>query len=261
MKIQHYVGCFLLVSSLLYACRKKDLLTYNTSNSIYFLISGASPVDLDGKTLTTIPSDEEFLSFGWKADDIDTLETRIPVRVTGSPGVSERHFRIIAGEGSTAESGKHYEAFPDSYVFPAGAIDDTITVRLYRTADMQVTAKWLYLQLVATPDFSVNFQVNTAYTRTDDTAYFNPSVFRIKIDDIVSVPKYWYTSLFGKFSKTKILLMVSVLNISVDDFNDYMKMSSSGSVYADIVSKYLAEQKFIGNTIYDEDGSEMSMGQ
>jgi hypothetical protein len=90
--------------------------------------------------------------------------------------------------------------------------------------------------------------------------------FKVSVTDELTEGPKWssFSGYFGTFSKKKVLLMHEIVELPLD----FWSVSSLAgperafaTYYAAAMSRYLKDQAYAGNTIYDEDGvTPMKMG-
>jgi hypothetical protein len=83
--------------------------------------------------------------------------------------------------------------------------------------------------------------------------------YRWFVNDIIKKPARWQDAVFGIFTRKKLLLMASILNFEPVYLEATVSPGES-TAYGKYMQRYLNEQKLLGNTILEEDGSVMSMG-
>lgn len=225
------------------SCKKNDLPFYSGADNIYFA---------DNNTNKT---DTAILSFGYALVKTTDSTASIVVKTIGSASAAERPYKVIVlADSTTAIAGTHYDALPQSFSIKPNKVTDTIAVKVHRTRDMQDSTFILTLRLQPNDYFNTYMSSNTAVS-----APYSYITYKLRINDIISKPKYWLTGYHGTFSRKKILLMAEVLETTVADI-------SATSVIAEIIYQcratqlYLNAQKAAGNPVYEDDGSLMSMG-
>lgn len=250
--MKYIVLCLSLIV-LVCGCRKEGFITYNMPDNIYF--SGAGPAALDD-------NDSVDVSFAHIDPTLNEMYVRVPLSVTGVPGKADRTYKVVADEGTNLSSA--YYELPANPIFRAGMVRDTLVVKLKKGVEMQTEKFTLVLKLVAGGDFQTEYPWQYAYS--------NPSEgrssllhYKITVSDMFTPGPRWpgYSSYFGTFSKKKILLIHELSGLPIDFYtkpNSALTGVAEMQVIAVSISRYLADQKASGNTIYDEDGSEMKMG-
>lgn len=244
---------FLSIISLL-SC-EKDIKVYDGDNNIYFLRS-VSP-DYFNAALYGKVYDSLNVTFAFDPVKTDSL-VHIPVSTTGIPASLDRNFKISVSSSSTAVAGEHYEALPADFTMHAGRVIDTIPVKIFRTADMGNSEFTIILELQPNEHFKTGMVDKVANATTGQKLSYTR--FKIIANDVLVKPSKWIDTYFGMFTRKKLLLMSSLLGIPVDALNQASTTVSQIIFYAKYMQRYLNEKKAAGETIYEDDGTEMIMG-
>ncbi|UYQ94503.1 DUF4843 domain-containing protein [Chitinophaga horti] len=234
---------------LLSACNQSDLLTFKSSNDIYFNFF-----------VTTVQRDSLNVNFSLVKDVADTFF--IPVQVLGKGAPQVRPYTLQVNQQlTTAEAGKHYVILSpaDSLAIRANGVDGGFNIIINRPADLREKAFELVLDLVPNEHFTTNMKVfNYAV---------NPAVkatqWKVKIEDILYRPFAWDASeaYAGTYSRAKLELMIATQSLSLSQFyNSPLYSSTQLNNFSVTMQRYLNAQRAAGNTIYDTDGSVMVMG-
>lgn len=236
------------------SCKRESLTTYNTRDNLYF--NYALP------PLFIQYADTLDLSFAYSDNSIKDTIFNLPVAVTGSPSNTDRRFSVVADPASTAVAGTHYE-MPE-LVIHAGKVIDTLRLRLKRTPDLSSGTKRIILQLQPNEFFNTDLKYRTVGSAVIDS--IDMLKFSINVSDMLSAGPYWerdYKPYFGNFSLKKVKFMNDLVGLPFD----FWSTASPGNqkraeaiYYASVTGRYLMEQASEGNTIYDEDGTAMTMG-
>jgi hypothetical protein len=251
MRVLKYTGsCFLLLG--LFSCKKEKLITYNTEDNIYFKY-----------TVTNNFIDTANFSFGYSPLSVQDSVFRIPVFVTGAPADHDRVYKVAAvPEGTTAIAGTNY-VLPSPAVFRAGRVTDTLTIKFLRAANLQQGAKKLQIRLLPSEELKTGI---TSFS-TIVTGELNILNFRFNISDEIGPGNSWtgvFQTYFGNFSVKKVRLINTVAGMPLDYYTTGwltdLNLAARAASWAIFMSRYLADQKAAGNTILDEDGTEMMMG-
>lgn len=246
------IGLSLLVLGLFSSCKKEKLMTYNTENNIYFKY-----------TVTNNFIDTANFSFGYAPLSVQDSVFRIPVFVTGPPADHDRVYNVIAvPDSSTAVAGTNY-VLPSPALFRAGRVVDTLTIKFLRAANLQQGAKKLYLRLQPSDELKTGI---TSFA-TNIVGELNILNFRFNITDDIGPGNYWtgvFQPYFGTFSVKKVRLINSIAGMPLDYYTTGwltdLNLNARATTWAIFMTRYLADQKTAGNTILDEDGTEMMMG-
>ncbi len=239
-----------LVPFLFFACKKQNLQTYNISNNIYFADS------LGGQLLDT-----GFFSFAFSPVSLRDTAFGINVLVTGGPVPYDRVFSVVADASSSARAGEEY-VLPDSCIFHAGHVSDILYVKLLRAAVLQDSTFHLIVNLRSNKNFQAN--ISLLYDQFSDT--LSGASYKLSINDILTAGPYWpglIQPYFGIFSVKKVRLMNQVAGMPLDFWtsnvlHDFF-LGPECIYYATKFGKYLNAQAAAGDTVYEDDGSPMSM--
>ena len=198
------------------------------------------------------------LNFGKYDSYADSLETsfflypgqsEITLQLSVSrSGFSDQdtHFAVgVESTGTTAEA-SDYE-LPASCLFPAGAQTASFPVKLKYSSKMETDTLRLVVKLLEGGDYGV--------------ASSSKSLKVINFHNGVMQPSWWtgpakMTYGLGAFSEKKYALLMMVSdNYPFDDDtpNEVVRQ------YALLLKQYLREQRLAGNTIYEDDGTEMTI--
>lgn len=252
MRLINKIGSGILMLCLFTSCKKDKLLTYSTDDNIYFKYTPKNNF-----------TDTVDLSFGYSPLSVTDSVFGIPVFVTGSASDRDRTYSVsVVSDVTTAVEGVHY-VLPPVPTFRAGRISDTLKVKLLRSADLQQKPVSLTLELKPGNDLKTNV---TSFA-TNVAGELNILRFRINVSDNVGPGSYWtgiFAAFFGTFSVKKVRLINEIAGMPLDYYTTGwltdLNLNARAGSWAIFMSRYLSDQKKAGNTIYDEDGSEMTMG-
>lgn len=237
------------------SCTKEEIETYSGKDNIYFSPAVVSYISLNGAKILT---DSIGLSFSLDNPVITERLFKIPIAVQGKASNVDREVKIAIDPSSTAIKDTHF-TIPDKIIIPAGKVVDTIRVLVKRTPDMKKNAFSLVFNLEENEFFKTEMQTKVINVLTKKTMSFIQ--FELTFDDLLSQPKGWIVGFFGTFSAKKFFMMCDLMNLDPTIFN-----ASPGAVglsipevqyYQNFMKRYLAEQKASGNTVYEENGTEM----
>ena len=236
------------------SCKRESLTTYNTGDNLYFNYA-LPPLFLQY-------ADTLDLSFAYSDNSIRDTIFQLPVAVTGLPSNTDRHFSMVVDPASTAIAGTHFE-LPE-LVIHAGKVIDTLRLRLKRAPDLNTGTKRIILQLKPNEFFNTDLKYRTVGSSVIDS--IDMLKFSINVSDLLSAGPYWerdYKPYFGNFSLKKVRFMNDLVGLPLN----FWSTPSPGNhkraeaiYYASVTGRYLTEQASEGNTIYDEDGTAMTMG-
>jgi len=256
MRTHSYIPGFFFVMFLVTmmgaGCKKSALLTYDTSNSIYF----HNLTDAFGN----VDSARDF-TFAYEDSAMKDTVIRVALRVTGLPADHDRKFSIAVDGASTAVEGRDFEKLAASYTLPAGMIDDTIAVRLLRSAELLQNRVTLVLALQPGDDFTTHLANQGMY---DDGTVISYLKYRISFSDILTEPAGW-TLEFGLFSPKKMRIVAELAGIDASWLNfgdDEYPLNSNAYRYRtyyfiELLNAYLSEMAAAGTPVYYEDGTLM----
>lgn len=234
---------------------EKDLKVYDGENNIYFLRS-VSPDRVNSALFDKI-YDSLNVTFAFDPVITDSI-VLIPVGITGMPASMDREFKVSVSTASTAVGGEHYATLPASFTMHAGKIIDTIPVKIFRTPDMQTNEVTIILELQPNEHFKTGMVDKVANATTGQK--LSHTRFKLKANDVLAKPSKWIDAYMGTFTRKKLLLMSELLDIPVDALNQSATSVSQIIFYAKYMQRYLNEKKAAGETIYEDDGTEMAMG-
>lgn len=266
-KIYHLVYCTALLL-LTAACKKDRLLTYSASNNVYFnYIAGADP----SQNQLGLYEDSIAITFAFSPSAVRDTVLGIPIAVTGEAKNYDRVIKIVADPASTAQPSTHYE-FPATFVMPAGKTSDSVHIRFKRSADLTTTDVLLHLRLQESDQFTTQLKFRSATPKMQNRPIPNTDTvwttsFKIIINDKLSAGPYWdrdYSSYFGDFSEKKVRLLNQLVGMPLDTWSVPVTTSQQRSdlnYYGGFTARYLKDQAFAGNMIFEADGvTIMKMG-
>ncbi|MBO9634792.1 MAG: DUF4843 domain-containing protein [Chitinophagaceae bacterium] len=252
---------------------KKEMMGYEGMEGVYFGVrsgpSYAAPVSWPYRPYT----DVEFVK---QPQEIQEMEIRIAVNITGPMKDYDRPFKVIVNpDSTTAEAGVHYLPFGDSFIIPANSITGYIPITVKRTPDMLTTNKKLGLKLVPNEYFGLAFPEWKAIpglgesSLGNDTA-FDASLHTININDLMVQPAVWRGSIqagnreagsWGAFTRKKMELMCSLFNLKYEDFASETTMTAVlVSLITAEMGRYLINQFNAGTPVLEDDGRLMFAG-
>jgi hypothetical protein len=252
-----------LVILLVTSCKKATLTHYNAADNIYFnFISDTDPVRYADTTNVT---------FAFSNSSVTDTVFHLPVAVTGLAGTTDRTFGLTVDGSSTAVAGTDY-VLPSSLLIHAGHIVDTIPIQFKRTAAIRTKAVVLFLRLRANDQFKTQLTFRSR-SSSDQLLYIAPGdtiamqTFKMILSDMLQAGPYWtnYSYYFGDFSEKKVRLMNQVSGMPLDfwsvDLYSTQQQQSNALYYGGLMYRYLSDQAFGGNTIFEADGvTPMTMG-
>ncbi|KIA91846.1 hypothetical protein OC25_19710 [Pedobacter kyungheensis] len=238
-----------MVTLVMLSC-EKPLNTYDSKDSIYFNDAARLPL-FSGEVI----KDSTIVSFSL-AKSQDSVVNMV-VSTTGAKSSQDRPYNLTVNTSSTAKEGVHFEILNKSFSIKKNQLKDTVKIKFLRKADMQTNTFLLSFDLLENENFitGMNNKV-TNQTTGKKISYIN---YRWYVNDIIKKPARWLDTYLGTFTRKKLLLMVSVLNIDPAYLDTSVSIAEMVA-YAKYMQRYLNDQKLQGNTILEDDGSIMIMG-
>lgn len=250
---------------------KKEMMAYKGLEGIYFAVQhGASY----GSELTWPYQPSSEVQFVKYVENEITVQLK--VTVTGPVKDYDRPFRVrVLADSTTAQFGVHYKNIPEQLVVKANEFTAYIPITLLRATDLLTDEKKLTLQLIENESFKLAFPEWDAIpgfsaSTAPIPAAFDASKHTVNINDFMVQPGVWIGSIqagnresgqWGAFSKKKIELMCSIMNLTYADFASTATMPSVLSgLLASECAKYLIQKFNEGNPILEEDGRLMFIG-
>jgi len=246
-----YILSAVLLLSILYSCKKDHLLTYDMADSIYFEQGNVQYGNVDSLGLTLAYTDTS----------VHDSIVYVHVYVTGSPVNTDRSFNVSVDSTSTAILNKHF-TLPSAFVVHAGLVSDSFPVTLYKTADIQDTSVQVVLDLKPSTAFNTNLKWDQDYSDPSDTAMVSLLSYKIVFSDVLSEGQWWpliYVSYFGTYSVKKIQLLNSVAGMPLAFYTTSDNSSAQSAYYAVTMARYLDQQAAAGDTVYEANGTVMTM--
>ncbi|SHN36452.1 DUF4843 domain-containing protein [Chitinophaga sp. CF418] len=241
-----YIAAILYFALL--GCRKETIDLYSGKSLLYFDYSLHTSNQRNPERIDTT-----LFTFSLANEQVTDSTLKVQISLMGIQADHDRAINIqVVDSATTAIAGVHYEPLTTTYVLPANQSVVYIPVHIYRTAEMSQQQYRLQLQLQPNQDF------DTTITQPDSKKGVSTSTLTLYIDDQIAKPGRWLDGYLGTFSRKKILLICSQLNMTV---NDFTTIAVAEVIYiGKAMQRYLNQQKDSGNTIYEDDGTEMIMG-
>jgi hypothetical protein len=257
------------------SCKEDRIDTFDGETNVYFSLKrwgesqngrSYSVVDFPvGDSLysgswSTIKEAEDSLIVSLALDGTDEgfHLTLIPVSIAGNIADYDRPLKYTLGGNTTAVEGEHFQA--EGHI-PANKNIGAIAVRLDR-ANMKDTALVIDFILMPNEYFQTNYTtINRGFS---DTTKVNLQQFRLYASSFLEKSLVWDSQLFsflGTFSRKKVFLILELTGGGINEL--YPEKSADLNLmiaWGKILKNYLTQQKQQGNTVYEEDGTEMSAG-
>jgi len=238
----------LIILTILLGC-EKELNKYEGKPTIYFNEAGRLP-GFTGEILR----DSTILSFSL-AKVQDSIVNMV-IKTTGAKQDTDRPYKLVINTNSDAIAGNHYEILNKSFFIKKNQLSDTVKIKFFRKVDLQAKTFLLSFDLLENENFSIEMKYRLLNGTKKKLSLIN---YRWYINDIIKKPGRWQDDSFGVFTRKKLLLMAEILGVEPA----YLDTSVSlPEIYAfgKFMQRYLNEKKVAGNTVYEENGSEMVMG-
>lgn len=236
------------------SCDKEEIEAYQDTDNIYFSNAMFPPNNISAPLI-----DSTGFSFGLDNPAITGRIFKIPIRVQGRLSDVDRKVKLTIDPSSTAVEGTHF-SLPENIVMHAGKEVDTIEVTVFRAPDMKKSAFTLVLNLEENEFFTTKMKTKVINILTQKTMSFIR--YKLTFDDKLTQPAGWYVPYLGVFTAKKFFLMCDLMNLDPAMFAQ--KLGAPGlsipdvTYYQNFMQRYLADQKKSGNTVYEDDGTEMS---
>ncbi|MCF6404651.1 DUF4843 domain-containing protein [Chitinophaga filiformis] len=241
-----YIAAILYFALL--GCKKETIDLYSGKSLLYFDYSLHTSNQRNPERIDTA-----LFTFSLANEQLTDSTFNVQVSLMGKQADHDRAINIqVVDSATTAIAGVHYEPLATTFVLPANQSVVYIPVHIYRTAEMSQQQYRLQLQLQPNQDF------DTTIAQIESKKDVSTSTFTLYIDDQIGRPARWLDGYLGTFSRKKILLICSQLNMTV---NDFTAITVAEVTYiGKAMQRYLDQQKASGNSVYEDDGTEMSMG-
>ncbi|RAJ08494.1 uncharacterized protein DUF4843 [Chitinophaga skermanii] len=234
------------------ACDKQNLDPYHGVNNIYFMWS-AEKVSQNNSNLV----DSSVVSFGFSLPTLTDSVFVLPIKTQGQIFPYDRKVGIRLGANTTAILHEDYDFNIDSVVIPANQVVANLPIRFHRTAAMKQDSVVLEFELFENENFQTTMHTVITNVATGATRSFVK--YKIFVTDLVSQPRNWLSGTFGKFSQLKFYFICETLGITPLEFINIQEIPLFNS-YGVLIQRKLNDLKREGKTVYEADGSEMTMG-
>ena len=237
----------------LISCNQEGIAPYEDTDNIYFSNAMFAPNKISAPLI-----DSTGFSFGLDNPGITQRIFKIPIRVQGKLSNVDRKVKVTIDPTSTAVEGTHF-SLPENIVMAAGKEVDTILVTVFRAPDMKTNSFTLVLNLEENEFFTTKMKTKVVNVLTQKTMSFIR--YKLTFDDKLTQPAGWYVPYMGTFTAKKFFLMCELMQLNPEMFAQKLGAPGLGipdiTYYQTFMKRYLADQKKSGNTIYEEDGTEM----
>ncbi|QHS59342.1 DUF4843 domain-containing protein [Chitinophaga agri] len=243
-----YIAALLLLA--IVSCKKETIDFYSGESLLYF----DNSINY-GNQRNTQRIDTALFTFSLAPETVLDSTLNVRVSVMGRQADHDRRFAVkVIDSLTTAVAGVHYEPLQNEYIVPANKSVVYIPVRFHRTKEMASEQYRLQLQIQPNQEFDTTL----TQPRTKDSVVATATL-TLFIDDQIAKPARWLDGYLGTFSRKKILLICEQLQMTV---NDFITIAVAEAVYiGKAMQRYLNQQRDAGNIIYEENGTEMIMGE
>lgn len=214
--------------ALVQSCSKDEIMRYDSGNYVQF-----------NKSF----KDSSMFSFLALPDD-DEAKTPLVIELVGKPSDKDRQYKIsVANELTTATPG-HY-SLPSSFTLRANRTTDTAWVTVKKLPDLSVKPVRLVLKIESTDELKFG-QIDYC-------------VSILNISNVIARPDWWNQTVewyyLGEYSDKKYSLFIQVTGLS--------EINSSNidivRYYTMKLKNYLLQEKDAGRTVYEDNGTEMTV--
>ncbi|SEQ79179.1 protein of unknown function [Pedobacter rhizosphaerae] len=231
------------------AC-KKPLNTYEGKDSIYFNEAVRLPA-----FSSEVLRDSTVVSFSLVKAQDSIVE--MVIKSTGAISTEDRPYQLVINPVSTLKEGVHFQFLKNQGTIKKNKLTDTLKLKFFRSADLLTNTLLLSFDLKENEHFVTKLKNRVINTNTGKK--ISAINYRWFVNDIIKKPARWQDGVFGIFTRKKLFLMASILNFEPVYLEATVSPGES-TAYGKYMQRYLNEQKLLGNTILEEDGSVMSMG-
>jgi len=235
-------------ATILLGC-KKELQKYDSKPAVYFAEAGKQITKL-----SEIPTDSTVMSFSLSKNQ-DSIVSMI-INIIGPKQNTDRPYKLIINTASNAIAGTSYQILNSAFVIRKNQLSDTVKIKFFRRTEMLTKTFLLNFELQENEHFSTNMKTRLIESTKKNISMIN---YRLFINDITQKPLFWLDGYFGPFSRKKLFLMSEVLGVEPTKLATQLSIGEFNA-YGRFVQRYLNEQRLAGKTIYEDDGSEMTMG-
>ena len=256
-KLLTYIG-LILTCCFFSSCKEDQLITYEQSSggeNIYFTQKFYDINQTDffqAVSLGLIPKS--------KTDSI----IKIPVSITGKAVNYDRPISVKFADTSSMILGEHVD-FINPPIIRANRINDSISLVLHRTPDLESKRVYLNLLLSKNEHFDINIPVKKNGSNVNLLLSY-----KIYFDDMFPTSFLWTTfigkstiiAFFGEYSRKKVELMLEVLQVNPNFFFDIKSRPSISTImaYASYMKYWLNKEKSAGRIHLDENNQGINMG-
>ncbi|MVZ65664.1 DUF4843 domain-containing protein [Sphingobacterium sp. DK4209] len=254
-----YLPIYILFTLIfLSACKEEGLMTYSvedSGSSLYF----TEKINRSSKdTLMKV------ISLGRTPEDIKDSIIFIPVSIIGPVANQDRPIHIDIPDSATMKEGLHFD-FINRPMIRANHVVDTIYLKLHRTPDLLKNRVYLKLDLKSNEYFDTRIT-----TKINSKVEQDIISYSLSYDDMFPIPHLWTTwpskptfiGFFGEYSRRKVELLIEVLKIDPEMLYNPERIPKISQIvnWSSYMKYWLNKQKAEGNTQFDENNKEITMG-
>lgn len=246
-----HLGLVLLVCALLQnlsSC-SKEVNTYRGESGVYFAMSIPQNY-VNSDTLYTEVSNLPFIITESKDSTF-----HLKLKILGPVSNQERKVSVRVVEDETTAVEGDFEPIQEEYSFPVGQVFASIPIHFHRQTSLKRKERKLTLELVENNDFTLPLKM----WKNSSDEYVSIVKHTIIYSDKYVKLKGYYTSYFGPFSEKKMKLILELFNMKLVEFDQKLPYAYAKTLGQGL-DRHLKEMKAKGETIYEEDGSEMVAG-
>lgn len=211
-----------------FSCKKQGFQLYESGDYIQFTRHINDSVM---SSFLALPNDDE-QPFG------------LPVELVGHPSDSPRPYKITVVEAETTAKPDSY-SIPETFTLGAHKTVDTAWIVLKKTPEISVEPARLVLRIEGTDQLQVG--------QTSHSAAI------VRISNVIAQPTWWNSTVSGRFlgtySDKKFRLFIEVTGVIELDPTDQELVRTHTIKF----KNYLLQEKDAGRTVYEENGSEMTV--
>jgi hypothetical protein len=226
----------------LFACAEENLKLYDGGQAIYFQV-------LEVNTRRILDTVE----FGFGPTAYTEYAFEIQVKATGDVMDVDRQLKVKVENTVNAARGRDFDV-DNEFLFPAGASDARVVVKLYRGPEDDDTTRFVTLRLEPNEFFTTNLPYR--YRSTSDSV----DVTRVTVQFTSAMPKprYYMDVMMGYFSVDKLLLVNELCNMTYDKWNNERVAAMTMMGYSQTLRNYLQYRVSLGQEMAIKDPSPKS---
>ncbi|MBO9633941.1 MAG: DUF4843 domain-containing protein [Chitinophagaceae bacterium] len=228
MKLFRNTITIVALLALMQSCSKDEIIRYDSGDYIQF---NKSYKDSSMFSFLALPDDDE-------------AKTPLVVELVGKPSDKDRQYKITVANELTTATTAHY-SLPSTFTLRANRTSDTAWVTVKKLPDLSVRPVRLVLKIESTDELK--------YGQVDYC------VSILNISNVIARPDWWNQTVewyyLGEYSDKKYSLFIQVTGLS--------EINSSNidivRYYTMKFKNYLLQEKDAGRTVYEENGTEMTV--